>query len=289
MNVYLHIGLHKTGSTYLQYNIFPSLKDFHYVQLPPWRVLTHANLSVKKLEKYKSEILIKWDGQKDLIISNEFFSGDIEKFSKDKLVVILDNLNKLFPEAQVILVLRHPKDYFNSLYNFRVVTRGFCSKSISGYYAQNKKYFLEKFDYDFLLNIIKDRFQKANVIKYEAIKNNNQYVAFICEALNIPLFEVSNDVKENTSSKNNARVNAHLMVNRLFLMFFLEVLPDSKFRNYLKVKYFKFKKSSLIKKLIQYFEKIDFIANKENKLTIQQGKELEFFIKKYEELHFSQD
>lgn len=287
MNVHLHIGLHKTGTTYLQYNIFPSLKDFHYVQLPPWRILTQANLSVQELENYKSEILKDWDGQKDLIISNEFFSGAIEKFTKDKLVNILDNLKKLFPQAQIILVLRNPKGYFNSLYNFRVVSRGFCTKSMSDYYAQNKKYFLEKFDYDFLLKALSDRFSKTSAIKYEAIQDNNQYVAFICKALEIPLFAVSNDVKENTSSKNKVRVNAHLMVNRLFLMFFLEMLPDGKLRNYLKIKYFNFKKTNVIKKLAKYFETIDAVANKENALTVEQQKELDYFIKKYEELHFS--
>ncbi|MFN3969035.1 hypothetical protein [Flavobacterium sp.] len=287
MNVHLHIGLHKTGTTYLQYNIFPSLKDFHYVQLPPWRILTQANLSVQELEKYKSEILKDWDGQKDLIISNEFFSGAIEKFSKQQLICILDNLKQLFPGAQVILVLRSPKGYFNSLYNFRVVSRGFCTKSMSQYYAQNRHYFLEKFDYDFLLNAVSNRFSKTSAIKYEVIKDNNQYVAFICKALAIPLFEVSNDVKENTSSKNKVRVNAHLIVNRLFLMFFLEMLPDGKLRNYLKIKYFNFKKTSAIKKLSKYFESFESIAKRDNNLTVGQQKELEHFIRKYDELYFS--
>lgn len=287
MNVHLHIGLHKTGTTYLQFNIFPSLQGFHFVKLPPWRILTQDNLSEKDLQKYKSEILKDWDGQKDLIISNEYFTGAIEKFSKNQLICILDNLKQLFPQAQIILVLRNPKGYFNSLYNFRVVSRGFCTKSMSQYYTQNKHCFLEKFDYDFLLQSINERFPKASAIKYEAIQNNNQYVAFICKALGIPLFEVSNDVKENTSSKSKVRVNAHLMVNRLFLMFFLEMLPDGKLKNYLKIKYFNFKKTNVIKKLAKYFETIDAVANKENALTVEQQKELDFFIKKYEDLHFS--
>ncbi|NNT72553.1 hypothetical protein HKT18_10025 [Flavobacterium sp. IMCC34852] len=286
MNVHLHIGLHKTGTTYLQYNIFPSLKDFHYVQLPPWRILTQANLSVQELEKYKSEILQGWDGQKDLIISNEFFSGAIEKFSKQQLICILDNLKQLFPQAKIIIVLRSPKGYFNSLYNFRVVSRGFCTKSMSDYYAQNKQYFLEKFDYDFLLKAVSDRFSKTSAIKYEEIQDNNQYVAFICKALAIPLFEVSNDVKENTSSKKGTQVKTHLALNRILLSGLLESFPESHLKNYLKVQYFNFKKTKLIKKVLQRIEKSKFVVNNENKLTLEQQNELDHFIKKYDQLHF---
>lgn len=201
MKVYIHIGLHKTGTTYLQYNIFPTLSNFHYVQLPPWRLLTKENVSDEQLQQYKATILKDWDGQKKIIISNEFFSGAIEKFTKKELISILDNLKKIFPQAQIITVLRSPRGYFNSLYNFRVVSRGYCTQSISDYYAQNKKYFLEKFDYDFLLKAINERFSKASIVKYESIKDNNQYVTFICKALDISPFAVSNDIKENTSSK----------------------------------------------------------------------------------------
>lgn len=286
MRVFIHIGLHKTGTTYLQYNIFPSLKEFHYVQLPPWRILTNNTLTETELSNYKSEILKDWDHQKDLIISNEFFSGEIEKFTKQKTVVILTNLKKLFPDAQIILVLRNPLGYFKSLYNFRVVSRGFCTKSISRYYDQNKKYFLEKFDYEFLLKEVELRFNKANVIKYEQINDNNQYVAFICKALQVPAFSVSNQVKENTSSKNTVNVNSHLLVNTIFLMSLLELFPDGKMKNYLKARYFKFKKSSLIKRLINYIETIKYVSNKQNTLNIDQEKELNVLVKKYDELNF---
>jgi hypothetical protein len=287
MNVHLHIGLHKTGTTYLQYNIFPSLKDFHYVQLPPWRILTKDNLTEQDLAIYKSDILKDWDHQKDLIISNEYFSGAIEKFTKKQLISILDNLKKLFPEAQIIIVLRSPKGYFNSLYNFRVVSRGYCTQSMSDYYAQNKQYFLEKFDYDFLLKSVSDRFSKTCAIKYETISDNNQYVAFICKTLGIPLFAVSNDVKENTSSKKGTQVKTHLVLNRILLSGLLESFPESHLKNYLKVKYFNFKKTKLAKKVLQRIEKSKFVVNNDNKLSSEQQNELDHFIKKYDELHFS--
>jgi len=284
MNVFLHIGLHKTGTTYLQNNIFNNLKEFHYVHLPPWRLLTQTGLTDQQLCSYKMDILKGWDSQKDLIISSEFFSGNIEKFTKSESITILDNLKRIFPEAQIILVLRNPRGYFNSLYNFRVITRGFCTQSISNYYNQNKKYLLEKFDYQYLLNALNERFSKTNWIKYEQIKNNNQYVAFICEAMGISFFEVANDVKENTSSKKDSRVNAHLFINRLFLMSLLEMLPDSKWRNYLKIKYFNFKKTKALKRITQRIEQWGFVANKKNVLNLQQEKELQYYVKQYDEL-----
>ena len=168
----------------------------------------------------------------------------------------------------------------------KIVSRGFCTKSISRYYDQNKKYFLEKFDYEFLLKEVELRFNKANVIKYEQINDNNQYVAFICKALQVPAFSVSNQVKENTSSKNTVNVNSHLLVNTIFLMSLLELFPDGKMKNYLKARYFKFKKSSLIKRLINYIETIKYVSNKQNTLNIDQEKELNVLVKKYDELNF---
>ncbi|NBU82414.1 MAG: hypothetical protein EBS55_12275, partial [Flavobacteriaceae bacterium] len=219
--------------------------------MPPWRILTKENLTQEELTHYKQEILKDWDNEKDIIISNEYFSGTIEKFTKKEMTTILDNLKSLFSEAQILLVLRNPKGYFNSLYNFRVVSRGFCTKSKSQYYEDNKKYFLEKFDYAFLLKSINDRFPKSHCIKYEQISDNNHYVAFVCKSLGIPVFAVSNEVKENTSSKKSTKVNTHLVLNRVFLSGLLEYFPESHYKNYLKVKYFNFKQTGFVKKLAQ--------------------------------------
>ncbi|MGL2966881.1 sulfotransferase [Flavobacterium sp. XGLA_31] len=286
MKVYIHIGLHKTGTTYLQYNIFPSLQNFHYVQLPPWRILTKNDLTEQELTQYKAETLKDWDQQKNVIISNEYFSGAIEKFTKRETVHILDNLKLMFPEAQIIMVLRNPKGYFNSLYNFRVVTRGFCTKSMSEYYSENRKHFVEKFDYDYLLKAVSERFAKRHIIKYEQIKDNNEYVAFVCRTLDIPVFEVSNEVKENTSSKKGTQVKTHLVLNKIFMTGLLEYFPESRLKNYLKVKYFNFKQSKSIKKISKKIEKSGFMINKENKLTAKQEQELDAFVKRYDELQF---
>jgi len=287
MSVYIHIGLHKTGTTYLQNNIFPKIENIHYVHLPAWRVLTKGNLTEKELASYKAALLEGWDNRKKLIISNEFFSGAIEKFSKKEVVIILDNLKLLFPEAQIMIVLRSPKGYFKSLYNFRVVSRGFCAKSMSRYYADNKKYLLEKFDYQFLLNAIGERFSKCHLVKYEAIKDNNQYMAFVCKSIGVTEFEVSNEVKENTSTKKSTKVNAHLVLNRIFMSGVLDYFPEGRLKNYLKIKYFNFKKTGLIKKLVLKLESDRSVIKSKNSLNADQQKELEVYVKQYDEIHFS--
>jgi hypothetical protein len=287
MSVYIHIGLHKTGTTYLQNNIFPKIENVHYVHLPAWRSLTKENLTEEELASYKTTLLDGWDNRKKLIISNEFFSGAIEKFTKKEAVIILDNLKLLFPEAQLMLVLRSPEGYLKSLYNFRVVSRGFCTKSMSKYYAENKKYLQEKFDYQFLINAISDRFSKCYIVKYEAIKDNNEYVAFVCKSIGVSEFTVSNEVKENTSTKKSTKVNAHLVLNRIFMSGVLDYFPENRLKNYLKIKYFNFKKTGLVKKLVLKLESDRSVMKSQNNLNPEQQKELKVYVKQYDEIHFS--
>lgn len=287
MSVYIHIGLHKTGTTYLQNNIFPKLENVHYVHLPAWRALTKPNLTKEQLTSYKTTLLEGWDNHKKIIISNEFYSGAIEKFTKKEAVIILDNLRLLFPEAQLMMVLRSPQEYLKSLYNFRVVSRGFCTKSLSKYYAANNKYLKEKFDYQFLISAISERFSKCHFVKYEAIKDNNQYVEFVCKSMGVSEFIVSNEVKENTSTKNNVKVNAHLVLNRIFMSGLLDYLPENRLKNYLKIKYFNFKKTGLVKKLVLKLASYRTVIKCQNNLNPEQQKELEVYVKLYDEIHFS--
>lgn len=283
MKVYLHIGLHKTGTTYLQLNVFPLLDGFHPVMLPPWRLLTKENLTDTELQQYKAEILKDWDGNKKIIISNEFFSGKIEAFTKQETLIIFNNLQRLFPDAEILLVLRSPKGYFKSLYNFRLVTRGFCPFSMEQYFEKKRQFLVEKFDYIFLQNELKKRFQSIHAVKYETVKTNSLYVSFICKALQVPAIDVAENVKSNTSSDKTAEINAHLWFNRFCLMFFLEWLPDGKLKNYLKSKYFKFKKTALAQKIIKAIQQLKWV-NKPNVLSQEQENELAFFEKQYNEL-----
>lgn len=120
---FLHIGMHKTGSTLLQDIVFPSL-GVHVIKQPDWGLIFqdegYGPLSLQ-------QDVSAWIGQagaKKLLVSQEWLSGSAEGnpiWSWERAAV---RLNEAFPEARVLIVLREQLDYLLSIYAFRVLTRG---------------------------------------------------------------------------------------------------------------------------------------------------------------------
>ncbi len=101
--VYFHLGLGKTGSTYMQYKVFPKYKGVHYIQRT----------------KYKRCFeIIKNTNNKKYFVSNEFdrqFPFELSRIANE------------FPSAKVIIVLRRHDSWLASQYR-RWVKNGY-SKS----------------------------------------------------------------------------------------------------------------------------------------------------------------
>ncbi len=98
--LYLHVGLGKTGTTYLQYHFFPKLKGVRYIQRT----------------RYKSypSIIEKSRGQK-LFFSREFdrqLEREVARFASR------------YPETHSIIILRSPESWAASQYR-RFVKNGF--------------------------------------------------------------------------------------------------------------------------------------------------------------------
>jgi len=101
--VYFHLGLGKTGSTYMQYKVFPKFKRVHYIQRT----------------KYKRCFnIIKSTNYQRYFVSNEFdrqFPYELNRIAHE------------FPSAKVIIVLRRQDSWLASQYR-RWVKNGY-SKS----------------------------------------------------------------------------------------------------------------------------------------------------------------
>lgn len=98
--IFFHVGLGKTGSTYLQYKVFPKFKNIHYIQR------THYAKSFAIIKKTK---YVKY------LVSNEFdrqFPYEINRISKE------------FPQAKIIMVLRRNDSWLASQYR-RWIKNGF--------------------------------------------------------------------------------------------------------------------------------------------------------------------
>ena len=96
--LYLHVGLHKTGTTYFQGEIFPK-----------WRGL-------KYLRSYSVENFLKTDPSQVCLASREGFSGGVVAHSDEKLA-FLKRLSSMFPDAGILISFRDHGSYLNAIYS----------------------------------------------------------------------------------------------------------------------------------------------------------------------------
>lgn len=94
--IYFHVGLGKTASTFLQSNVFPKLRDIYY-------------LPTNKYHRYR-QLLPKKNDQK-ILVSREF---DVQ------LEYEIASFVKLYPEAKPIIVFRRHDRWIASQYRRRV-------------------------------------------------------------------------------------------------------------------------------------------------------------------------
>lgn len=112
--VYLHIGMQKTGSTWLQNHYFPKIETHDVVYKESFRHMFY-NLNPDK----------------DLIITYENYVGYPHPLPSRKWNGWMEtrdsafkNLASFFPDADIILVVRRQPDFIKSLYNQYVKVGG---------------------------------------------------------------------------------------------------------------------------------------------------------------------
>jgi hypothetical protein len=145
--VYFHLGLGKTGSTYMQYRVFPKFKGVYYIQRT----------------KYKRCFdIIKNTNHKKYFVSNEFdrqFPHELNRIANE------------FPSAKVIIVLRRHDSWLASQYR-RWIKNGY-SKSFQefidlendkGEWKQSEALF-----YPYIEMIIEKLHSKPLVLLYDDI------------------------------------------------------------------------------------------------------------------------
>lgn len=99
-SIFFHVGLGKTGSTYLQYHFFPKLQGVRYIQRTRYK-------------QYRQ--IIEGSQDEKLLFSREFdrqLEEEVEKFAHH------------FPETHAVLILRPPESWAASQYR-RFVKNGF--------------------------------------------------------------------------------------------------------------------------------------------------------------------
>lgn len=119
--IILHVGLHKTASTYLQNIVFPAVQNYQLISRPytqhnKWfNLLQYADDSLYDIETHRNVLKAIIKG--NTIISDEALSGKPTRFSHINRTTIAKRLSNLFPQASVILFLRNQPDILKSIYN----------------------------------------------------------------------------------------------------------------------------------------------------------------------------
>ena len=176
--IFIHVGLHRTGTTFLQQHVFPKL-NVNYIHVDAKDIMKKADIK---------------DGQINLL-SSEYFSGaplDFKNpnYGADDRFDIAYKLKQLYPDAEIILVLRIKEDWKRSLYQQYIKSKGYISR----------EHFDEKFDNEFLeyntyITYLEKLFgtMKVNVLVYEDLKlDYGRFVEKICRIICVKTPKVKN-------------------------------------------------------------------------------------------------
>jgi hypothetical protein len=169
--IFIHIGLHRTGTTFLQQEVFPKL-NVNFIHVDAKDIMKKANIK---------------DGQINLL-SSEYFSGsplDFENIhygSSDRYLIV-DKIKNLYPKAELIVVLRDTKDWKRSLYNQYVKSQGHISKE-----DFDKKFDKSYLDYVTYTDYLNSKFGIMNVhyFNYKDLKDDYQeFLRKICYIIGV--------------------------------------------------------------------------------------------------------
>lgn len=170
VELYIHLGLHRTGTTFLQHKVFPRLNDIMF-----FKELTFKTLICKSRKN---------------LVSNEDLSGTPfnPNSNPNDRFMIADNIFKVYPEAKIILGLREKNSWMKSLYNQYLKIGGTSSFNQFKNEEFNKKYL----DFNQYVEFLKDTFDDVFIYHFEDLKQNNERVVKdLCSFLhvNVPSYK----------------------------------------------------------------------------------------------------
>ena len=136
MNIVLHLGLPKTGSTFLQFDVFSHMKDINFVfkdiknmqeAFDDWLFstikITKKPIDSKTINEHLPSYLS--ENVSNLISQENFYCSMFVK--NDDRFILLERINKLYPRAKVILGIRDKKKLLVSWYKQYVAVGGTLS------------------------------------------------------------------------------------------------------------------------------------------------------------------
>jgi hypothetical protein len=247
---FLHVGLHKTATKFLQHKLFPNLEKNHYFYNPPKLTQLVCDLmkgSDKDLAKIydaiNNEKMLLDEEANCVLISREVMSGDLFSFYKDyeeKQV----RLSKAFPSADIIVTLRFQPDWLLSCYRESVHMHHFQKfEQFISLKAGDKKFIHHMYKELDIVNIVvsyHNLFGKKNVhvLFYEDFKKNKSvYLDSLSDILKTRL-EVTQGIRSKNNSIPNRGYSAFSIWLSIFRYKLLELIKLERFLIHRPIKLF---------------------------------------------------
>jgi hypothetical protein len=193
--IIIHIGTHKTATTYLQKQYFNSLEGINYIDLK-------TGLDNWLVDNY---------GEEDTLISSEIFSGlpwepntngGIRKLSwLESFNISIAKLKTIFGDPIVIVMFRRHGDLLVSMYKQYLQIGG--TLSLNEFYGKGDFLTPEELLLKPRIELLEKSFSKVFFLNYEVMRSNgSQYLdKFFHDLLNIQSFN------ENLQSRTGSNVS----------------------------------------------------------------------------------
>ncbi len=168
--LFLHIGMPKCGSTYLQSALYANRKwllerGVLYPQLEPGEVFHHQiffdlrNNASASLVRHRQAIMEQMEGAEKVVVSTENFNWGP---NKTDAASVRDLFEKMFSKVTVVVYFRNIFEYFNSWYAEHV--QGFENRSADDPETFLNENRIRRVDYSEICSSWMDAFGQKNLV-----------------------------------------------------------------------------------------------------------------------------
>lgn len=244
MNLNIHVGAGKTGTTFLQEEVFSKHKDINYLGKSKaidtgWLIsLQYSDdfLFDKKKQEFKTSIHQLFDTDRVNLLSSEaFISRGGVYYNQSRRIC------EVFDDPKIIITLRDPLDAIVSFYKYNVMQGNIAApleesidwKRTPMVFFKRKPIYLPDFYYDEIISSYRDLVGEENlcVLRYEdMLSNPENFFSQLGDFVGGIKFDIDSIKKELKTKVNKSPENAD--INKLraknIYMKMKQLFPESK-------------------------------------------------------------
>lgn len=271
--VVIHIGYHKTASTYLQTEVFPKLpvNYLFFAGEDRWilEMLQSSNTpdKAKVFAWIQQQVTAKYGHSRHpvTVLSHEALSGHPHGYPVISQVTIAKNLKTIFPDAVILIVVRNQYDYLLSTYTYRVAVKGYENRAFSKFLEEEgTKGLFEHLEYERLVALYQDLFGKdsVTVVPMELLRSDPvQFQQMLFRLLDTLPQEINSRSRVNESTRSLTIISFWRVINSLFMSLhqFITAVLGKSAADKMRFKYYDLKRAitSHLNKILRGSRQID--------------------------------